>query len=121
MRVIKVAAVFTLLMFIANCFVFNSIRTVGYGKTITALHPTFGSTDSLVLGLFSAASLVAIPLTAIVGLIAIASAKRLGRTAMILGVVICVLSAGSFLLWKMYGGIPKPGSDKSGPVMQKAH
>jgi hypothetical protein len=121
MRFIKLVTLFTLLMFAANCFVFNSIRTVGYGKTIDKLKPSFGSADSLVLGLFSAGSLVSIPVTGLVGVVAIASAKRLGRPAIILGILICVLTAGSYSLWKKYGGMPAPGKEGPQPVTRQAH
>lgn len=120
MRALKVATLFTILMFIANCFVFNSIRIRGYGKTIELLHPTFGATDSLVLGLFAAASMVSIPLMGIIGVIAIASSRRLGRNAMIMGIVCCVLTIGSWEMWKKYGGMPAPGDSKPKPVLQQA-
>lgn len=118
MRVLKVATLLTVLMFIANCYVFNSIRVRGYGKTIELFHPTFGAADSLVLGLFSAASMVSLPLMAIIGVIGIASSKRLGRSALMMGILCCVLTVGSWELWKTYGGMPKPGSEGPKPVYQ---
>jgi hypothetical protein len=121
MRALKMATLFTILMFIANCFVFNSIRIRGYGKTIELFHPTFGSADSLVLALFSAASMVSIPLMGITGLIGIASSKRLGRNALIMGILCSILTVGSWEMWKRYGGMPARGSDKAEPVTQQAH
>jgi hypothetical protein len=119
MRALKAATLFTVLMFIANCYVFNSIRIRGYTKTIELLHPTFGSTDSLVLGLFSAASMVSLPLMGIIGIIGIASSKRFGRSALIMGIVCCVLTVGSWEMWKKYGGIPAPGKEGPKPVYQQ--
>ncbi len=121
MRALKVATLFTVLMFIANCYVFNSIRVRGYGKTIELFHPAFGTADSLVLGLFVAASMVSIPLMGIIGVIAIASSKRLGRNALLMGILCCVLTAGSWELWKKYGGMPAPGKEGPQPVTQQAH
>ncbi len=121
MRALKVATLLTILMFMANCYVFNSIRIRGYGKTIELFHPAFGSADSLVLGLFAAASMVSIPLMGIIGVIGIASSKRLGRNALIMGIVCCILTVGSWEMWKKYGGMPKPGNEGPKPVTQQAH
>lgn len=121
MRALKVATLFTVLMFAANCYVFNSIRIRGYSKTIDLFHPTFGSADSLVLGLFSAASMVSIPLTGLVGVIGIASSKRLGRNALIMAILCCVLTIGSWEMWKKYGGMPAPGKEGPQPVTHQAH
>jgi len=120
MRALKLATLFTILMFIANCFVFNSIRIRGYGKTIELFHPAFGATDSLVLGLFVAASMVSIPLMGIIGIIGIASSKRLGRNALIMGILCCVLTIGSWEMWKKYGGMPAPGKEGPQPVYHQA-
>lgn len=122
MRALKVLTVLSVLMFLANAAVFYMIATKGYGQTISALNPTFGSADSLVLALFSVFSLVSIPATALFGIIGIASSKRLGRPAMVLGLLCCVLSTGSFVLWKKYAGVPENRPDTNGPspVTQRA-
>lgn len=121
MRALQLATLFTILMFIANCYVFNSIRVRGYGKTIELFHPTLGAADSLVLGLFVAASMVSIPLMAIIGVIGIAASKRLGRNALMMGILCCVLTVGSWEMWKKYGGMPARSSDKAEPVTQQVH
>jgi hypothetical protein len=115
MRAIKLITALASLIFLGNAVLFYSIATRGYGHTIEALHPAFGSADSLVLALISVVSLVSIPVTALFGVIAIASARRFGRSALIFGLLCCVLSAGSFVLWKRYGGIPGPNAP-NGPT-----
>lgn len=115
MRAIKLITALTVLLFIGNAVLFYSIATRGYGHTIDALKPAFGSADSLVLALISVISLVSIPVTALFGVIGIASAKRFGRCALVLGSLCCVLSAGSFVLWQKYGGIPGPNAP-NGPT-----
>lgn len=115
MRAIKLITALAILLFIGNALLFYSIATRGYGHAIDALKPTFGSADSLVLALISVVSLVSIPVTALFGVIGIVSAKRLGRSALVLGSLCCVLSAGSFVLWKKYGGVPGPDAP-NGPT-----
>jgi uncharacterized membrane protein YwaF len=106
MRVIKVLTILSVLMFIANAVMFYSIATRGYGQTIDAVRPTFGSADSLMLALLSVFSLVSIPAMALFGVIGIVSAKKVGRSALVLGLLCCVLSAASFVLWEKYAGVP---------------
>lgn len=121
LRVIKALTSLAVLMFIGNAAVFYSIATRGYGHTIEALHPAFGSADSLVLALISVASLISIPAMALIGIIGIASSRRLGRPALMLGLVCCVLSVGTFVLWKKYGGVPGPAASKGPtPVTRQA-
>jgi len=122
MRAVKVITVFAVLLFIGNVLLFHSVATRGYGHTIDALHPTFGSADSLVLALFSVVRLVSIPAMALFGVIGILAAKQFGRPALLLGFLCCVLSASSFVLWKKYGGMPgtRPGTNGPTPVTRRA-
>jgi hypothetical protein len=122
MRAIKLITVLTVLLFIGNAVFFYSIATRGYGRTIVAMRPTFGGADSLVVALISVVSLVSIPAMALFGVIGIASSKRLGRLAMVLGTLCCVLSTASFVLWKKYGGVPEnhPAATVPAPVTQQA-
>jgi hypothetical protein len=65
--------------------------------------------------------MVSIPITAMLGLVGMASSKRFGRSALGLGLLCCVLSAGSFVLWKKYGGVPAshPETTGSTPVTRQ--
>ena len=114
-RGIKAFTALAVLMFIGNAVVFHSIATKGYRGTIDALHPTFGSADSLVLAFISVISLVSIPAIALIGVFGVACAKRFGRPALVCGLLCCVMSAASFVLWKKYGGAPGP-SAPNGPT-----
>ena len=115
MRAIKLLTALSVLMFIANAVVFYSIATRGYGNTISALHPTFGSADSLVLALFSVFSLMSMPAMALFGVIGILAAKKLGRPALVLGLLCWVLSISTFVLWEKYAGVPGPNAT-NGPT-----
>ncbi len=115
MRAIKALTALAVLIFIGNAVLFYSVATRGYGRTIDALTPVFGSYDSLVLALIAVASLMSIPVTALFGIIGIVLAKRFGRSALALGLLCCVLSAGIFVLWKEYSGAPGPTAP-SGPA-----
>jgi hypothetical protein len=121
MRAIRAVTVLAVLMFIGNALLFHSIASRGYGHTIEALKPAFGAADSLVLALLSVASLVSIPVTACVGVISLIAARRLGRPALLSGLLCCVLSAGSFLLWKKYGGVSENHPATNGPTPAKSH
>jgi hypothetical protein len=116
MRVLKAATIFALLMFIANCVAFHAFHTKGYGKTVQDLSATFGSAASVWVGLFSAGSLVSVPITGILGLVGMASSKQFGRSALVLGTLCCVLSAANFVLWKKYGGFPENHPGTTGPT-----
>jgi hypothetical protein len=78
----------------------------GYRQTLDSLQTSYGATACIFIAIFSVVSLISMPIFGIAGLVGMVLSRRLGRSALILGFLCCVLSFANLVLWKKYGGIP---------------
>lgn len=105
LRVLKAVTVSAFLVLALTAWVYR-FSPGGYAQTLGSLQKSYGGNAYLFIALFSVVSLVSMPIFGVAGLIGIALSKRLGKSALILGFLCCVLSFANFVLWKEYGGIP---------------
>ncbi len=105
LRVLKAVTVCAFLVLLATAWVYK-FSASGYTQTLDSLHKSYGANAYIFIALFSVVSLVSMPILGFAGLAGMVLSKRLGRSALILGFLCCVLSFANFVLWKKYGGIP---------------
>jgi DMSO/TMAO reductase YedYZ heme-binding membrane subunit len=105
LRVLKVITVCAFLVLVITAWVYQ-FDVNGYTRTLASLRKSYGDSAYLFIALFSVVSLVSMPIFGIAGLVGMISSRRLGRSALILGLLCCVLSFANLVLWKKYGGIP---------------
>jgi hypothetical protein len=105
LRVLKAVTVcaFAVLLLMAWVFRFNAN---GYSQTLTSLRASWGDGAYIFIAIFSVVSLISTPLIGIAGLVGLAASKKLGRDALLCGLVCCAICFAQLLLWKNYGGMP---------------
>ena len=118
LRVMKVLTLCALLVLMATAWVFR-FDAHGYNETLGSLRRSFGDGAYIFIAIFSAASLVSVPIFAIVGVIGVIVSRRLGRAALVWALLCCAFTAGNLMLWKKYGGVPTHDSGIT-PVNSRA-
>jgi hypothetical protein len=105
LRVLKAVTVCAFLGLAMTAWVYK-FNAGGYSQTLDSLQKSYGDAAYLFIAFFSVVSLISMPIFAIAGFVGMALSRRLGRSALILGFLCCVLSFANLLLWKKYGGVP---------------
>jgi|SRR5579862_3507290 len=120
LRALKAATVCAFVVLITTAWVFR-FDPHGYNQTLSSLRASYGDGAYIFIGIFSVASLVCTPIFGLIGAIGMIGARRLGRSALVPGVLCVVLSAANFVLWKKYGGMPaRGGATRTTSVTQQA-
>lgn len=105
LRALKAVTVCAFLVLVMTAWV-HRFNVDGYRQTLDSLEKSYGATAYLFIALFSVVSLISMPIFGVAGIIGMVLSKRLGRSALILGFLCCLLSYANFVLWQKYGGIP---------------
>lgn len=105
LRILKAVTVCAFLVLVITAWVYK-FDPSGYRQTLDSLQKSYGATAYIFIAIFSVVSLISMPIFGIAGVVGMVSSRRLGRSAMILGFLCCVLSLANLVLWKKYGGIP---------------
>jgi len=117
LRVLKAVTACAFLVLITTAWVYK-FSPGGYRQTLDSLQKSYGAGAYLFIALFSVVSLISMPIFGFAGLAGMVLSRRLGRPALILGLLCCVLSFANLVLWKKYAGIPS----HSGPEgVQEIH
>jgi hypothetical protein len=106
LRVLKAVTAYAFLVLITTAWVYK-FNANGYRQTLDSLRASLGDVAYVFIAIFAVASLVSTPILGIAGIIGMAASKRLGRSALILGLLCCVLSFANLVLWTKYGGMPR--------------
>jgi hypothetical protein len=106
LRMLQVATVYALLVLLVTAWV-DKFSPQGYQQTLGDLHRSIGANADIFIALFSVISLISMPFTGIAGIAGMIASRKLGRPALILGILCCVLTYANWLLWKNYGGVPQ--------------
>jgi hypothetical protein len=79
----------------------------GYTQTLDSLQKSYGDAAYPFVALFSVVSMVSMPIFGtIAGIVGMALSGRLGRSALMLGFLCCVLCFANLVLSTKYGGVP---------------
>lgn len=120
LRLLKAVTVCAFVVLVTTAWVFR-FDPHGYNQTLASLRASYGDVAYIFIGIFSVASLVCTPIFGIIGAVGMIGSRRLGRSALVLGVFCVVMSAANFVLWKKYGGVPpRGGTTGPTPVTQQA-
>lgn len=111
---LKGVTVCAFLILITTAWVFK-FDAHGYNQTLGSLHKSLGDGAYVFIAIFSVASLLSMPILAMTGIIGMIASRRIGRSALALGLLCCVMSVANFVLWKKYGGMPT-GGNATGPT-----
>ena len=114
LRALKALTVCAFLNLILTAWVFR-FDAHGYNRTLDGLRASFGDSAYILISILSVTSLVAVPIFGLIGIIGMALSRRFGRSAFVLGLLCCSMSATDFVLWKKYGGMPSGGAT-NGPT-----
>ena len=106
LRLLKASTVYAFLVLIATAWVYK-FNANGYTQTLASLRASFGDLAYVFIAIFSVVSFLSMPIVGIAGVVSMAASKRLGRLALILGFLCCVLSFANLVLWTKYGGMPR--------------
>ncbi len=118
LRALKVVTLCALLVLVLTAWVYK-FNPNGYTQTLDSLRKSYGDGAYVFIAIFSVVSLVSMPIFGIAGIVGMALSRRLGRSALIMGLLCCVLSFANLMLWKKYGGIPSHDKPEGVQVIYK--
>ncbi len=105
LRVLQAVTVCAFLVLVMTAWVYR-FNANGYRQTLDSLQKSYGAGAYIFIALFSVVNLISMPIFGMAGIIGMALWRRVGRSALILGFLCCVLSFANFVLWQKYGGAP---------------